>query len=268
MGKQEYILVIIEPSQDSHIALERALITAKTREVPPKLHMFICVDSDNTDLKARNPNLYRNRAWLEDLIKPAAESGLEYDYELCWSSEWTSAVLNCSDRIKPDTIFIPDYESGVRRTMFTNSKWDLLRKSFCPVMIVRPAASSHRKVILAAVNIQAEKEKYQELNEKILSHSKRVAKLYDADVYVVNAYKDSMHYPDREKLLKLSGISTEKVHLGEGDPADIISDYADEINADLVIMGTLRRTGAAALMRGNTAERVFMKVKQDVLTIS
>tara|TARA_R110000772_G_scaffold136584_6_gene245382 strand:+ start:588 stop:1394 length:807 start_codon:yes stop_codon:yes gene_type:complete len=268
MSKQEYILVIIEPSQDSHIALDRALITAKTREVPPKLHMFICVDSDNTDLKARNQNLYKSGDWLEELIKPAAKSGLDYSYELCWSSEWTSAVLNCADRIQPDTIFIPDYESGVRRNMFTNSKWDLLRKSFCPVMIVRPGASSHRKVILAAVNIQAEKEKYQEMNEKILNHSKRVAKLYDADVYVVNSYKDSMHYPDREKLLKLSGLSTEKVHLGEGDPADIIADYADDIKADLVVIGTLRRTGAAALMRGNTSERVLMKVKQDVLTIS
>ncbi|MBN4053536.1 universal stress protein [Haliea sp. AH-315-K21] len=268
MSTQEYILVIVEPSHDSHIALERALITANLREVSPKLHLFICPDVDNTDLKARNQSLYRDSNWLEELIKPAIESGLDFSYELCWTMEWTDAVLNCADRIQPDTIFIPDYDPAIRRNMFTNSKWDLLRKSFCPVMIVRPEASSHRKVILAAVNIRTEKQKYLEMNEKILSHSKRVAAFYDADLYIVNSYKDSMHYPDREKLLQFTGLPTEKVHLGEGDPADIISEYADQINADMVIIGTMHRTGAAALMRGNTSEKVLRKVKQDVLTLS
>ncbi len=152
--------------------------------------------------------------------------------------------------------------------MFTNSKWELLRKSFCPVMIVRPHASSHRKVILAALNIQAEKEEYKVLNEKITSNGKRIASIYGADVYVINAYKDSMHYPNREKLLEFTGLDTEKVHVEEGDPADVVAKYADEINADMVTIGTLHRRGASALMRGNTSEKVMMKVAQDVLTLS
>jgi len=32
MSEQEYILVLIEPSQDSHIALDRALTSAKLRK--------------------------------------------------------------------------------------------------------------------------------------------------------------------------------------------------------------------------------------------
>ena len=57
MSNPDTILVIIEPSQDQHLALDRALITSKLRKVAPKLHLFICVDADNTDLKARNQNL-------------------------------------------------------------------------------------------------------------------------------------------------------------------------------------------------------------------
>jgi len=268
MSSPEYILVIVEPSHDWHIALERALITAKLREVPPKLHLFICPDVENTDLKARNQGLYRDSKWLEELIKPASDSGLDFDYEFCWTMEWSNAVLTCADRIKPDTIFIPDYEASVRRNLFTNSKWDLLRHSSCPVMIVRPEASSHRKVILAAMNIRTENQKYIDMNEKILEASKRVSSFYGAEHYVINSYKDSMHYPDREQLLKFTGLPTENVHLGEGDPAEVISAYADEINADMVIIGTMHRTGAAALMRGNTYEKVLSKVKQDILTLS
>jgi universal stress protein E len=152
--------------------------------------------------------------------------------------------------------------------MFTNSKWDLLRKSPCPVTIVRPGSRSQRKVILAALNIRTEKQKYIDLNEKILKQAKRIVSLYNADLYVINSYKDSMHYPDREQLLKFTGLDTEYVHLEEGDPAETISRYAEEINADMVIIGTMHRTGAAALMRGNTSEKVLRKVKQDVLTLS
>lgn len=268
MKEQEYILVIIEPSQDTHIALDRAITSAKLRDLPPKLHLFICVDEANTDLKARNQSLYRGSDWLKAITAAAEESGLDYDFEFCWSNEWTEAVLNCADRIQPDIIFIPDYEATVRRNMFTNSKWELLRKSYCPVMIIRPNASSHRKVILAALNIQTDKEEYITMNENIIAHGKRIAGIYGADVYVINAYKDSMHYPNREKLLKFTGLPTDHVHLEEGDPAEVVARYADEIKADVVIIGTMRRSGAAALMRGNTSEKVLMKVKQDVLTLS
>jgi universal stress protein E len=268
MSSSEYILVIIEPSHDAHIALDRALVTLKSREAPPKLHLFICPDVDNTDLKARNQGLYRSDKWLEELIKPVVDSNLEFSYEFCWTMEWSNAVLSSADRIKPDVIFIPDYESSVRRNLFTNSKWDLLRNSSCPVTIVRPGSKSQRKVLLASMNIRTEDEKYIELNEKILKHAKRVASLYNAQLYVINAYKDSMHYPDREQLLKFTGLSTEHVHLREGDPAEAISSYADEINADMVVIGTMHRKGAAALMRGNTSEKVLNKVTQDVLTVS
>ena len=244
------------------------MVAAKLREDAPILHLFICPDVDNTDLKARNQGLYRSNNWLEELTKPAIDAGIEFSFELCWTMEWTNAVLNCADRIQPDTIFIPDYDPAVRRNLFTNSKWDLLRKSFCRVLIVRPNVIAQRKVILAAMNIRTEDQKYIDMNEKILTVGKMVASFYGAELYVVNSYKDSMHYPDREQLLKLTGLPTEKVHLSEGEPGDVIADYADEINADMVIIGTMHRTGAAALMRGNTSEKVLRKVKQDVLTLS
>jgi hypothetical protein len=63
--------------------LDRAITSAKLREVPPKLHLFICVDEANTDLKARNQSLFRDRNWLKEITAPAEESGLDYDYELC-----------------------------------------------------------------------------------------------------------------------------------------------------------------------------------------
>ncbi len=268
MENQETVLVIIEPSHERHEALERALTMTKLRDVPPKLYVFICADGDNTDLKARNQKLYKSSKWLNDLSSRLDESGTDYDYEICFSTDWAAAVLDCATRIDALFIMMPDYTADVRHNLFTDSKWFLLRNSFCPVMILRPGASSHRKTVLCAINIQATKQEYIELNDKILLFGKRSAELYNADLYAVNAYKDSMHYPDREQLLSFTGLPTEQVHVEEGLPADVISNYSQTINADLVIVGTLRRSGAAALMRGNTSEKVLGKVTQDVVAIS
>ncbi len=268
MAHQESLLVIIEPTQESQIALDRAIITSQLRENKPRLHLFFSVDEENTDLQARNPKLYRNGDWLKAVIQRVEDAGLDYDYELCWSTEWYKAVLNYSDRVSPDTVYIPDYAPEVRRSLFTNSKWALLRKSLCPVMIIRPGASSHRKKILAAVNIQNENPKYVELNDKILKKGLAVAKLYNADFYVINAYSDSLNYPNREKILKMTGLPSKYVHVEEGQPSDVIPEYAKRIGADLVIIGTMARSGASAFMRGNTAEKVLLNLPQDVMTYS
>ncbi|MDT8399947.1 MAG: universal stress protein [Pseudomonadales bacterium] len=268
MTQKEELLVVIEPSQENHIALERAILTSRLREVKPVLHLFIGVDAESTDLKARNANLFRDNKWLENLLKPIEEEGLEYTYEFSWSIEWAEALLINADRVHPDLILIPDYEAGIRRSLFSDSKWAILRRSACPVMIVRPGASSHRKRILAAINVQNEDPKYVELNEKIISKSLQVAKLYKAELFVVNAYSDSLNYPNREKIMARTALPSKNVHAEQGDTADIIAEYANRIKADLVVMGTMARKGALSLMRGNTSERLLNRIKQDVITCS
>lgn len=265
---EEQLMVIIDPSQDSHIALDRAIITSRLRTQKPKLHLFVGVDEENTDLKARNPKLYRDGEWFREMAQTIEAEGLQYTYELCWSTEWSEAVLHCADRCNPDIIFVPDSEPDARRSYFTNSKWALLRHSRCPVMIVRPGASGHRKRVLAAVNIQNEAPEYVELNDKIITRGREVAELYNAEFFIVNAYKDSMHFPDRQKIMKLANIPSKNVHAGEGEPADVISEFAKRIDADVVIIGTRSRRGALAIMKGNTSEKVLNKLTQDVITYS
>jgi universal stress protein E len=265
---EESLMVIIDPSQDTHIALDRAVITSKLRENKPKLHLFFGIDEENTDLKARNRKLYRDATWLNEIFKEVEDAGLEYTSELCWSTEWSEAVLGSSDRLNPDIILVPDSEPENRRSYFTNSKWALLRNSRCPVMIVRPGASGHRKKVLAAVNIQNDQAKYVELNEKIITRGLEVAKLYNAEFYVVNAYKDSMNYPDREKIMKMAGLPSKNVHAGEGEPAEVIAAFAQRIEADIVLIGTRSRRGAMAIMKGNTSEKVLNKLTQDIIAYS
>jgi len=58
-----------------------------------------------------------------------------------------------------------------------------------------------------------------------------------------------------------------KKHLIKGDPRKIIPAFAEEIKADLVVMGTVARTGLPGLFMGNTAETILNQLNCSVLAI-
>jgi universal stress protein E len=56
-------------------------------------------------------------------------------------------------------------------------------------------------------------------------------------------------------------------HLRQGNPRDIITAMVDELGVDLVVMGTVSRTGIPGLLIGNTAEVVLNNLECSVLAV-
>jgi universal stress protein E len=270
MSEARRVLVIIDPTRDKHIALERAVITSEINDEESVVHLFLGVEGDSTSLKADNPDLYRDDRWLEDLLHPLRSAGVRFTMELCWSTEWQESVLNSALRFKPTHIFMPDYRDAKKGLFFSGQQWSLLRNTVAPVTIVRPDNSGVRKKILAAVNMQREDDdpRYAELIQKVLHGGMNIAKHYNAEFHVINAYQDNYKFPNRDRILKISGLPTQNVHVREGEPADVIAAFANEIGADTVIIGTMARQGTAAFLKGNTSEKLLSKLTQDVITFS
>ena len=57
------------------------------------------------------------------------------------------------------------------------------------------------------------------------------------------------------------------VHLLRGDPADAITDFAKTGHVDLIVMGTVARTGIPGFLIGNTAEAILQRVDCSVLAV-
>lgn len=55
--------------------------------------------------------------------------------------------------------------------------------------------------------------------------------------------------------------------LKEGDPAAEILEAAQEVKADIIVMGTHGRTGLARLLMGSVAEHVLRKASCPVMTV-
>lgn len=270
MTIQQKLFVVLDPNDEQHIALERVAITAELYDVKPFIYVFVAVDGDAVDTRAGNSKLFRDQHWFNETIKkPLEAAGLDYLIEVSWSTEWQKSIMQAAKRLSVDLIYLPVH-AKVRftRFTFTESKWELLKGAPCPVTLIRPDAKPQRKVILAAVNFQAKRQVQKELNNLILEQARHYAEVYGAELHVVNGYLDSMNYPDRGRLARETGLTNDRIHVKNGYSSDVVSQVADEINADLVVMGTLGQTGMSSTRRGNTAERMIAALDNDVMVIN
>ena len=58
-----------------------------------------------------------------------------------------------------------------------------------------------------------------------------------------------------------------RVHLLKGEAGRVIPELVEKKRADLIVMGTLSRTGVAGFLIGNTAEKILNKVDCAVLAV-
>jgi universal stress protein E len=274
MSSQEKLFVVVDPTNDKHIALERALLTAEIRDPRPLVHVFVAVDPEAVDTRAVNADVFRDETWFKEHIRtPLVDAGLDYKLEVSWSSEWQKSIMQSAKRWGADAIFLSandENKKDFRRFFFTDSKWELLKNADCPVVLIRPDAKKQRKVILAAVNFQAARDEQKALNKKILEEAKRFAEGYGAELHLANGYMDSLHYPDRGKLVNETGVIKERIHVEPGYTDEVVAAIAEKIDADLVVMGTLGQNGMLGIStrRGNTAERLIAALDDDVMVIN
>lgn len=168
----------------------------------------------------------------------------------------------------------------------------LLRKCPCPVWVIRPTRARTQRV-LAAVNPDPSEA---DLNRTILELAASMVNLYGGELHVVHAWalygeatmrsSAFMHTPTAEiealltsersshrealnALLAGSGVSEQpwEIHLHKGPPADIVSEVVAKHRINLLVMGTVARTGVAGLIMGNTAETVLDNVRCSVIAI-
>lgn len=59
-----------------------------------------------------------------------------------------------------------------------------------------------------------------------------------------------------------------QIHIGVGQPPDIITAFCAELGCDVIIMGTRGRTGAAAAILGSVAQGVISRSKVPVTLVT
>ena len=182
--------------------------------------------------------------------------------------------------------------SGGLPTPFGPIDMNLLRHCPCPVWIVDVRVGKRIRRVLAAVNTNRTEQNQQGLNRRILEQALQLSEAEDAALTVLEVWEvfgEELLRPrlaDREVrgLLEETRAGAERdldeflapfrarleaatVELQRGDPAELIPGYVVEHGIDLVVMGTVARTGIAGLLMGNTAERVLRRLHGSVVAV-
>ncbi|MCB1667574.1 MAG: universal stress protein [Porticoccaceae bacterium] len=256
MQKQEKILVVIDPSRDEQPALERAITNAQIREAEEQSHLVLLVTA------GRSVGT-RNLAWINQLQQSVESEGIDSELIVSWSQEWSANILNTANELHADMVMLPLYDQQTGNQLISDEKWALLRKCESPILLVRPGGKPKRKSILVSVKMQDGS--YDDLNQRILERGSWAAWRYGAELHVVNAYSDSMNFPDRGKINNMVKIENDNIHIQQGEPGKVISEVAEKVDADMILVGTKRRSGIKAALRGNTIEKIVGSLSQDVM---
>jgi universal stress protein E len=287
------LLVDVDPLAPRHPALQQALdlagrcgaavtIVDVLAEVPSRARSFVTPQVEEEIVAHRARELARLAASADGRLSTAVLRGrpatalvhevLDGGYDL---------VVRSHDR---------DLSGGDRP--FGAVDMELLRQCPCPVWLVGPEGAHHPRRVLAAVHANPDDPAEQALNARILElaggfagveragltvlqawsvfgESTLRGRLADSDLAALRAEARRTAADDLAALLAAFGdsIGGIVVALENGEPDDVIPAYLRSHAIDLVVMGTVVRTGIAGLLMGNTAERVLRRLRGSVLAV-
>jgi nucleotide-binding universal stress UspA family protein len=186
--------------------------------------------------------------------------------------------------------------------IFGSTDMHLMRKCPCPVWVIKPTDHVHYRRILAAVDQDSEDAVKDVLNRQILEMSTSLAIAESSELHIVHAWKLAPESYLRSLRLNYAGLDVDAnvreeedsrqrwleklvstfsgpkgshavdylephLHLVKGDPQHEVPRIARELDVELVVMGTVARTGTAGLFMGNTAESILNQLDCSVLTM-
>ena len=202
-----------------------------------------------------------------------------------------------------DLVMKPAEDPNWVERLFGSEDMNLLRKCPCPLWLMKSPEKSKYNSIIAAVDFDPLNPLGSErgLNREILELASSLALSDFASLHLVHAWETFAEetllpragtsleavadYIEKEHALHRKGLSmlseelrkwigndaynylSPNFHLPEGPAKKMIAPLAAELRADLVVMGTIARTGISGLIIGNTAEDILNQLSCSVLAI-
>lgn len=303
METYQNILVVTDPTTNDQKALKRALDLASkinnnsTKQT--KVDAFLCVfdfsyemttilSSDERDVM-RQSVIKDKELWLQNLIN-ALNSDVKVNCQVVWHNRPFEAIIEHVIKHDYDLVIKATHQHDkLKSVIFTPTDWHVLRKCPCPVLLVKDHEWPSNGNIIAAVNVGSDEAEHHSLNVKITEEAKKLAQLIQANVHLVNSfpgtpvniaieipefnsteYNDTMLKHHEQAMIAHANrfdISVVNTHVKEGLPETVIEQVATKLDAELVILGTIGRTGISAALIGNTAEHVIDQLNCDVLAL-
>ena len=221
---------------------------------------------------------------LDALVKLVREQGVSIETKVL---EGRPSIELVRDVLRHDRDLL--VRPSIHRLSLGSEAMQVLRVCPCPVWVVKGRTGKQPRRVLAAVDLDLTDEANAGLNDEILSIATTLAKVEDTTLHVVHAwylvgggavrehvvidevFKEvrAKRRQDFDELLARHGCdkTNTKSHLIKGFADLVVPKVASAEEIDVVVMGSLGRTGIAGFFMGNTAETILGEVGCSVLTL-
>ena len=178
---------------------------------------------------------------------------------------------------------------------FDSNDFHIMRKCPKPVWLIKPAQDNKLTKILAAIDLSMEQHaEGRAQNRRIMEIATSLSQLESAKMTVISCWEfygeralrsglyTKISSQELEALLKSEEHEYKKSldilcneykeltieqRLIKGEPKTLIPAYVNSNRVDMVIMGTIGRSGIPGLLIGNTSEAVLQAIKSSVFTL-
>lgn len=277
-----------EPGPTTRSAIDRALELAQQNSARVTLAFALDVSErarfliDHTDGEERNGARGEIHAIMENLEKPFRDAGVEVDHQITIGPSWLELIYHVL-RANHDLVIIGSRAVGPLERFFLGSTGiKLLRKCPCPVWVVKGHDQHKVDSVLVANDLSPISNQAMELGcsmadisnaELHILHALEHAKEHAAIATVVATKSDDENFREiaeqeiEAQLKQIAPTTKANVHIIEQGADQAIATALDEHKVDLLVMGTISRTGIPGYLIGNTAERLLPYLNCSVLAI-
>jgi universal stress protein E len=294
MSQYQRLLLIINPALRHSSAIQHAAALAKASGA--RLHIAALIKSlDTLSLleegvreTARETYLQDHRDWLKYQAKNIHGLGIEVTAEVAWADDLQQDILDHVTEMQPDLLIKEvQHESALKRAFFTPLDWHLLRH--CPVPVYLIGGSGHtlpHKIVAAVDASGADADK--ELNDRIIQQANGLALQCNAELHLLYACDTTDYLGDmggggltlsqltkqlrrelEKSFLALAGrygVASDRRHFILGHPVSALSEFAEENQVDVIVMGRVQSHGLNKLV-GSTTEHILYQVPCSVLAV-
>lgn len=297
MGQYQRLLLIADPNLHPSAAMTRAVALAKTCGAVLHVRAFadpvpvVHVWEEKTDDASYQRYLRRYRRWVADEEQRLGDLGIEATVEVVFTTHPLADILRAVEDLKPD-LLIKDValEPALKRVFITPLDCHLLRECAVPVHLVNQARYGVPHRVVAAVDPFDPATQISGLNDTIIQTANALALQCDAPLHLLYAYDLSAAFngdaplvgggwgvdfaEELRQALHMAfvsladryGVPPERRHFVMGLPVPVISEFVEQYQADVVVMGTVHRVGIDRLIGSNT-ERALYSVPGSILAV-
>lgn len=264
-------------------AFDKARWMAKN--VGASLHILVVIEgTDDTTDEVESKRHEMSRHAVDRLSQELEKEGIEVEstidegiawYEILKHSKWTNS----------DWIMLSSTRKGVASdgSVLGSTARKVVRQSKRPVWVVQESPAKPIKNIAVPVDLT-------DISGKLVGAGLRLGELLDANVKLVHSVDYSgelvcFRYPDvqkrltayrqkvqdtaREKMMNLAGgdFNPDNIVLSKNNITHVLPEMVSNGETDMVVMGSVSRTGIPGFVIGNRAEKLLNRLECSLLVM-